>query len=185
MAARRCPTSWPLGHCTSCSRRMSGSTAPSRRRRTCSATGYWPGPWYAPPWRATAATASGDHPAPGSSFSYTVTRAGSTSALPNPICFVVPSTSVTRARMASRHECSSVFRGWRMGCHRHILLHACRPQDLQFSRGKRGKPAVAGPQEALQGSHLHFSLSHTQGLLGGRAHCQRQQCTGPTPRITS
>jgi len=27
---------------------------------------------------------------------------------------------------------------------------------------------VAGPWEALAGSQLHFNLSHTRGLLGGR-----------------
>jgi phosphopantetheinyl transferase len=47
-----------------------------------------------------------------------------------------------------------------------VVLRVCRPQHLQFSRGRRGKPAVAGPQEVLQGSHLHFNLSHTHGLLG-------------------
>jgi hypothetical protein len=82
-----------------------------------------------------------------------------------------------------------VLSRWRNGTtKRRLPVGICRPQDLQFSRGKRGKPAVAGPQEALQGSHLHFSLSHTGGLLGAWApvsshqssrwlHCANSACS--------
>ena len=41
-----------------------------------------------------------------------------------------------------------------------------RPEDLEFSRGPKGKPEVAGPQEALSGSGLHFNASNTRGLQG-------------------
>lgn len=71
---------------------------------------------------------------------------------------------------------------WTRGTYkRHMPVGVRRPQDLQFSRGKRGKPAVAGPQEALQGSHLHFSLSHTGGLLGALAPVSSHQSVVPIP----
>ena len=41
-----------------------------------------------------------------------------------------------------------------------------RPEDLEFSRGPKGKPEVAGPQEVLSGSGLHFNASNTCGLQG-------------------